>query len=248
MTDRPNILTGLTNAQVLAEIEDVLRTMPDRSRLYLDDDINHAWLGRAAAAIGNWGGPRAAWYTAIADLDSHGEFSDAPGKFIRILHQAQNDLRMKTVGPVNVAVGTGQVFAYMDTIRKLIQEAKTQILFVDRYVDGDFVSDYLPHVSAGVEIRILARRDRTTERHLAKLFPMARSFSLQYSQRIQIRTHDGFHDRFVMIDGLVGYGSSCSFKDGPRTAGATITQHDHSIFLKVKADNEALWVAGTVEL
>ena len=185
---------------------------------------------------------------ALRDLQRHGEYSGAPAQLIQILHQAQNDLRMKTIGPVNVAVGTGQVFAYMDTIRKLIQEANTQIFFVDRYVDGDFVSDFLPHASAGVEIRILTKRDRTTERHLAKLLPMARSFSSQYSQRIEIRTHNGFHDRFVMIDGLVGYASSCSFKDGPRTAGATITQHDHSIFLKVKADNEALWIAGAVEL
>ncbi len=250
MKDKPDLLTGLTKAQVLAEIEDVLRTMPPRDRLYLDDDTNHVWLGRASAAIANWdsGGAKVKWDFAQQDLDRNGKHSRAPMTMVRLLHQAQNDLRMKTVGPVNVAVGQGQVFAYMDTLRKLLQMAKSDVLFVDRYINGDFVSDYLPHIGAGVTIRILTRRDQQTAKHLATLVPMAKSFAAQFTQSVSIRSNSNFHDRFLMIDGVSGYGSSCSFKDGPRTAGALITEHVPAIFAKVKPENEALWSAATVEL
>jgi hypothetical protein len=125
--------------------------------------------------------------------------------------------------------------------------ATSDVLFVDRYINGDFVSDYLPHIGAGVNIRILTRRDAQTSKHLAALLPMAKAFAAQYSQSIAIRSDSNFHDRFLMIDGVQGYSSSCSFKDGPRTAGALITQHEHAIFSTVKIQNETLWASATVE-
>lgn len=249
MSDR-DILTGLTKLQVLAEIEDVIRSMPQRDKLHWDSPDILAWCGRATAAMHNWdgGAGRVAWDFALHDLRTGRASANAPARIITMLHQAQSDLRMKTIGPINVAIGQGQVFAYMETMRKLIQMANSDLLFVDRYIDGGFVSDYLPHITAGVRVRILTRRDKQTAMHLATLLPMAKAYATQYSQRVEIRSHNGFHDRLLMTDGINGYASSCSFKDGPRTAGATITQHEVSIFSSVKHDNEALWTSGTVEL
>lgn len=249
MSDK-DILTGLTKIQVLAEIEDVIRSMPERDKLHWDSLDILAWYGRATAAMHNWdgGAGRFAWDFALNDLRSGRASANAPARIITLLHQAQSDLRLKTIGPINVAIGQGQVFTYMDTMRKLIQMAKSDLLFVDRYIDGGFVSDYLPHIPGGVRVRILTRRDKQTATHLATLLPMAKAYATQYSQSVEIRSHSDFHDRLLMTDGITGYASSCSFKDGPRTAGAMITQHEASIFSSIKQDNEALWTSGNVEL
>jgi hypothetical protein len=42
--------------------------------------------------------------------------------------------------------GQGLVFDYFDGIRKQIELAKTELFFVDPYLDSDFVSRYLPQV------------------------------------------------------------------------------------------------------
>jgi len=44
--------------QLLAEVEDVLRTMPRRAALRHETDENFGWLGRAAAVIEQWSLPK----------------------------------------------------------------------------------------------------------------------------------------------------------------------------------------------
>ena len=76
---------------------------------------------------------------------------------VTLLQQARHDLRMQTLGPVNVAVSHGMVFDYFDEIRKIIELAKQDLLFVDPYLDAEFISRYLPQVPVGVNTRLLAR-------------------------------------------------------------------------------------------
>ena len=66
---------------------------------------------------------------------------------------------MRTTGPLSVAANRGQPFNYFDEVRKLIAAAQTDILFVDPYLDADFVSRYLPHVRVGVTIRLLISKN-----------------------------------------------------------------------------------------
>src|ERR1700726_774576 len=55
-----------------------------------------------------------------------------------LLHRARHDLRMQTQGPVNVAVAHGMVFDYFDGIRRIIELAKEELLFVDPYLNAEF--------------------------------------------------------------------------------------------------------------
>jgi hypothetical protein len=87
-----------------------------------------------------------------------------------ILHEARSDLRMATIGPLNTAIGQDVVFDYFDEIRKVISLASANILFVDPYLDVNFVSGYLPLVKPGVAIRLLAREKLATWVPAAKLF------------------------------------------------------------------------------
>jgi hypothetical protein len=134
MSDR-NVLTGLTNEQLLAEVEDVIRSMPNKEKLHHENQVTWAWLGRALAVLPNWNMP---WgVTAASEAIQSGRAVDGHTgemKLMVLLNQAQSDLRLKTIGPVNVAIGQGEVFRYFDALRQVIEMAKVDVLFIDRYI------------------------------------------------------------------------------------------------------------------
>lgn len=129
--------------ELLAEVEDILRVMPPQQDMQRRTDDAHAWVGRAAAVLTRWHMPRfpvidAAVDDVIASLDMD---KNARGlaKLTALLHQARADLRMD-VGPLSVVVQKGRAFDYFDELRKVIEPARIEVLFVDPYLDADFVS------------------------------------------------------------------------------------------------------------
>lgn len=231
------------NEELLGEVEDILRTMPPRENLRHSNDENFAWLGRAAALIENWSMPKSIPFNAALN-ELHGQSArDAQEgfrKIITLLHQARQDLRMKTVGPVNAALGHGQVFDYFDEIRKIIEPANQDLLFIDPYLDAEFVARYLPHVKKGTTIRLLGRE------RIATLLPAVDQFSKQAGAVVAVRSAAGFHDRYVIVDGSACYQSGASFKDGAKSAPTTLTQITDA-FGVVKKTYEDIWTAGRVE-
>jgi len=159
-----------------------------------------------------------------------------------LLHQVQSDLRMKTVGPVSIAVGSGAVFHYFDSLRKLIEEASKDILFVDPYLDSDFVSRYLSHARRGVEIRLLTGIHK---KWLDTLVPAAALFAKQRGAQVAIKTSDQLHDRYLIVDFARAYQSGASFKDGAKTASTVISQVTDA-FEAVRKTYEDLWAKATV--
>ncbi|MFQ6006340.1 MAG: hypothetical protein ACE5OQ_12645 [Woeseia sp.] len=211
----------MTDEELLAELEDLLRTMPPMNKLGNDSPDVLSWLGRAAAIISNWRPEMMISVQLHLDKLHSGmarDYDKACRGLIVILHQARAALRMKTLGPSNVAVASSMVFDYFDEIRKVIEVAKSDILFVDPYLDSDFVSRYLPHVTPGVRIRLLAREKIQT------LLPAAKLFVAQNKAKLEIRSAHDFHDRYVFIDESDCYQSGASFKDGAKNAPTTITQ------------------------
>lgn len=162
----------MNQEELLGEVEDILRTMPPRETLRHPTDENFAWLGRVSAFIEAWNLPKGITL-GMAMHQFQGQMArdaqEGMRTILTLLHQARHDLRMKTIGPVNAAMGHGRVFDYFDEVRKIIEPAKQDLLFVDPYIDAEFVSRYLPHVATGVAIRLLAREKVST------LLPCCRS-------------------------------------------------------------------------
>lgn len=158
---------------------------------------------------------------------------------VTLLQQARHDLRMQTLGPVNVAVSHGMVFDYFDEIRKIIELAKQDLLFVDPYLDAEFISRYLPQVPVGVNTRLLAREK------LATLLPAVDAFVQQHKVRIEVRSAPNFHDRYLLVDRNACYQSGASFKDGARSAPTTLTQITDA-FGAMLTTYEDLWSHSTI--
>jgi len=236
-------MNNISNQQLLAEVEDVLRTMPPRETLGNDDHEILAWLGRASAVIHAWSITRAITfdgYVRKVNSSMSRDFQDGTRGILTMLNEARHDLRLKTVGPLTVAVDQGSVFDYFDEVRRVIEAAKIDLLFVDPYLDAEFVSRYLPHVSSSVMVRLLARE------RIPTLLPAVTLLRQQNGLAIEVRSAPGFHDRYVFVDGLSCYQSGASFKDGAKKAPTTLTQITDA-FSAVSATYEQRWSTGVVQ-
>jgi len=232
--------------QLLTEIEDILRTMPPRDVLGRDTPENLSWFGHAAAAIERWNYLKASIFEharGIFMLDSTSLYGKQSFQdMMVILHQAQNDLRMRTAGPMNVAMGQGRVFEYFDELRRIVELAAQDVFFVDPFLDAEFISRYLPFVRSGVTVRLL-----TGDRKLATLLPAVDLFMQQNRQVLNLRTvAAGLHDRYVFIDNASCYHSGASFKDGARNAPTILTQITDA-FDAIWKTYEAMWAGAAIQ-
>jgi hypothetical protein len=229
---------------LLLEVEDLHRTMPPRATIRHDTEENAAWWGRAGALVDAWDPMKGVLFQGHAKK-AMDQMAVTSTEGIRLasmlLQQMRADLAMKTRGPLSATVDRGMTFDYFDAVRKLIETAREDILFVDPYLDADFVSRYLPHVAAGTSIRLL------TKEKLSTLMPAVRTFAHQESRAVEVRAATSLHDRFVFIDGRECHQSGASFKDGGKNAPTTLTQIVDS-FAAVRETYEVLWTAGAVQL
>lgn len=229
--------------QLAMEIEELIRAMPGLRDLTVNPDNCVPWLGRASAAMNAWDTARAMVHfePLIRQLSISGnfDFSSTRRSLLVQLHQAQSDLRIQTTGPLSIGIETGRVFDYFDEVRRMIESAKIDLFFVDAYIDAEFVSRYLPHITADTRIRILAREK------LSSLRAAVAAYVIQTPCEIEIRAAAGFHDRYVFVDGLACYQSGASFKDGAKKAPTTLTQVTDA-FTVVQATYEQLWAQATV--
>jgi len=233
----------MTDVGLLAEIDDILRNVPSRETIFNESVENYSWLGRVAAALEEWDMVKGVMAKVHIDniQNPMAHISDdGRRKTLTILHQARHSLLMKTTGPLSVAVSNGMVFNYFDEIRKIIETANESILFVDPYLDAEFVSRYITNVKNGVSIRLLAREKLNT------LLPAVSAYRNQSQQAIEVRSAPGFHDRYVFIDGNSCYQSGASFKDGAKQSPTTITQITDA-FTAIYSTYEEIWRIAKVE-
>lgn len=231
----------LTPEQLLAEIEDLLRTMPPRPTIRHETSENCAWFGRAAALVYEWSSARAIAFDGYLRTIHSPKAIDAGhaiSGILTMLQQARHDLRLRTIGPLAVAISQGAVFDYFDELRKVIEGSKVDLLFVDPYLDAEFVSRYLPHVPVAVQVRLLCRE------RLSSLMPSVALFRQQAGAPVEVRTSHSLHDRFLIVDKSLCYQSGASFKDGAKKSPTTLTQITDA-FLAIQAIYEDLWSTAT---
>jgi hypothetical protein len=218
--------------------------MPPRATIRHETQENVAWFGRASAAIEAWNSSKVPLVKEYLDLFFSNGHARETGygftKLLTLLHQAQSELRLETQGPASVAVPHRMVFEYFEEIRKIIEFSREDLMFVDPYLDAEFVARYLPHVAAGVTIRLLAREKLST------LLPAVDAFARQTGAAVEIRSASNFHDRYVFVDRVSCYQSGASFKDGAKAAPTTLTQITDA-FASMLKTYEDIWSQAEVK-
>ena len=232
----------LTREQLLAQLEDLLRTEPNQAALIEGKPDGLSWLGRASAILDRWDRVQAIrTRVALSQITSFYGFNQGYKDLMLELHEARNDLMMGTVGPTNTVLPHGGVFDYFDEIRKTIELASKEVFFVDPYLDAEFVSRFLPHVRDGVRIHLL-----TTDKRLSSLLSAVDVFAKQNTVAIGVRSAPGLHDRYLFVDQRDCYQSGSSFKDGAKKAPTTLTQITDA-FRAVFDTYDRIWAAAKVE-
>lgn len=231
-------MTTLTPTQLLAEIEDAIRSAPKHHTA--SDAI--AWVGRVTSLLKRWAPDR----SMIIDSHARGSVGIAPNMaasefsaVLILLHEARHDLRLNEVGPLSSALDRGSVLDYFEEIRRVIVAAKSDLFFVDPYLDAEFVTRYLPHVPPGTAVRLLGRKG------LPALAPAVDLAASQFSLTIALRASPSLHDRFIFVDRTRGFHSGASFKDGARLAPTIFTEVTDAL-PSVQATYEQMWSAATV--
>ncbi len=212
---------AISKEDLLVEMDDIIRSMPPRPTLRHDLPENFDWFGRAAAAIHKWDSVRAIFFNGHLDRinDPHANSAgQAVNNIIRTLHQASHELRMETSGPTSVVMGKGKTFQYFEELRGIIESAKSEIFFVDQFLDAEFVSRYFPFVTNGVPIRLLGRKLMHT------LVPAVEAYAQEHGTGVEIRTSMDHHDRYIFVDNATCHQSGASFKDGAKDKAVGITQ------------------------
>ena len=143
-------------------------------------------------------------------------------RLVTLLFQAQYNLQMKTVGPLSTAIPAKKPFFYFDEVRKIIEQAREDLLFVDPYLDPDFVARYLPQIKSGVAVRLLTSKGEK----LSSLLPAVEIFVAESNLQVQVRSVSSghLHDRYLFLDRTRCYQSGASFKDGAKRSLTTLTQ------------------------
>ena len=240
-----SVPTRLTDLQLLSEVEELLRTRPSETAIRESTEENFSWIGRVSAVMARLDPVAAALLMTTVDKinDPVNIFRSNTGyrEIMIALNKARHELRMRTVGPTNVAVPQGAVFDYFDEIRKAIEAATQEVFFVDPYLDAEFVSRYFPHIRGGVRVRLL-----TSNKRLASLLPAIDMFVKQSGLGVAARSSTGLHDRYLFVDSTTCYQSGASFKDGGRLAPTTLTQITDA-FSAMWTTYEAIWNSGHVE-
>ncbi len=237
-----------TPAEILGEIEELLRIYPPETAFLDRTNECDEWCGRAAAALSMQADlqkERAEFDLALQEVggsDHGGGYKlllTGRQRMRRLLHQVRFKIRNDSVGPVAVAVGTGEVFDYFDQVRQVIEAAGSDLLFIDPYLDADFVARYLPHVKPSVKVRLLGQKNT------AALAAAAGLFTSQHAVPIEVRQASDLHDRWVIVDGSAAYQSGASFKDGGRKSPTTLTQLMDA-FAEVRKAYQDRWARASV--
>lgn len=100
---------------------------------------------------------------------------------------------------------SGQIFDAFNLFTNIIRQAEREIVLIDGYVDVDTLN-ILAKKKEGVKITVYTLPSaKITKKDVE-------TFNAQYSELVVQRTTE-FHDRFLILDGNIGYHIGASIKD-----------------------------------
>ena len=188
-------------------------------------------LGRVAAVDGDITSPLSATLR-----------QSACNEFLAQARRICTQLQLSTNAFTTRQINQGEVHAYFDDVRTLLASATQDILFIDPYINPEFVTRYLPQVPAGVRTRLL-----TAEARAAAVHESLKLYRQQHGTNVELRVlpDRSLHDRHLMIDRQEVYQSGASFKDGAKNAPTSINQIV-DVANEMIAAHEARWAKARV--
>lgn len=239
----------ITAERCVALLQDELSHRP--ADTYSEEALD--WFARVAGIVSAYNGtsavrlnsllPRISGTTAgIQGPVFANARADACTQFFTEARTLHTQLQLETNSFMTRHVGQGEVHDYFEEIRGIVARATQDILFIDPYIDAEFVTRYMPQVPQGVNVRLL-----TAERQTAGIGPSLALYRQQHAVQVELRVlpNRSLHDRHLIIDGRDVYQSGASFKDGARNAPTSINQIV-DVAVQMIREHEARWAEAQV--
>lgn len=198
-----------------------------------------AALGSDDPMIGAFGGAQCGSYGAYDTPESLNEQADRQlDGMLAVIRSAVEQLRWKLPDPQQVFVPSGSPHDAYVQIRSIIQQAITEVLIIDPWVD-ETLWPLLTNVPATCKVRILSE-------HLKGDFRLeAAKFATQHGTSIEARTTTKYHDRFIFLDRKCCFHLGASIKDAGKKSFALSEFERSQIIPGTLADAEAEWLKAT---
>lgn len=119
---------------------------------------------------------------------------------INLLQESFEKLEIKEKEKINHIFFEGQIYDAYSLMIDILGSAKEEIIIIDNYA-GKKLFDLLRGIGVGIKIY-----SKNFDLELIK------KYNSQYSN-ISIFIHNGFHDRFIILDKSILYHCGSSFKD-----------------------------------
>ena len=179
-------------------------------------------------------------YPGQPDSERREQANDTLEQIVAIMESSIEELSWKlseTQRQILFPVGS-QHDAFVE-IRNVISKVKTEVLIVDSFVDGTLWA-LLKNVPHSASIRILTAHPK------ADFAVEGQAFKKQHGNRVEVRTTNDFHDRFIFVDAGGCWHLGASIKD----AGAKVFLFSEIVDPKneaaVRKNAEDTWNAGAV--
>lgn len=118
-------------------------------------------------------------------------------------------------------------------LRRVLAEAKTQVLIADSWVDGTIFDNALDVIPKTVPTKLVYAQARDSFEQRAK------RFSTEY-QKFAVKRYKHLHDRFVIVDDA-GYVLGPSIKDAASNSPALVVELDAKETRLLQSFFEELW-------
>lgn len=169
------------------------------------------WLAEAGALIGKVNSEKKTFYkTLMLVLHSNWEFAiqNIQGIVMDLVEELKLDLELSGEANIGTVYAEGEVYNFYADLKEIVNSAKSHILLVDPYFNGEAFDHYLSDVDKSVEIQIIADKFSTNvktyvDRHRK-----------QFRSTIELRSSQRIHDRILFVDSTDCWIMGASIKDG----------------------------------
>jgi hypothetical protein len=157
------------------------------------------------------------------------------GKITSVKMPRKTRMKPKRKKTTQNVYGAGHAYEYYRDLQKIVKSARSDVCFVDAWLDDEIFNLYVDKLTPAVRVRILTKDPKSSFTSVAKKFKMRPGYSLD------VRQHPDVHDRVFVVDGTCWL-SGQSIKDAGKKMTYLI-RFDNS-YLKTQID--LLWQAGIV--
>ncbi len=239
---------AIDSESLYVQLGQLIAEMPD-----LDEDGNsdavpsetYVWLGRAATLV-KLIGPlvdSAAFATACDNLASGRRYYEA-NRIKSIVHRSLATAELNAPASAKgLYVAVGAAFDVLKAVSKIMNEAKSDVLVIDPYMNAKVLTDFAPLAPDGVKVRLLS--DSQSTQH-GMMQPAVSKWVSQYgaTRLLEARLSDprALHDRLILVDGKQAWLLTQSLKDFAVRSPGTVVRLDAELATLKVHWYEQLWL------